>query len=256
MLKVGTFCFYERFFNRITVYVTFEELFMFEFKQYEIGKPQNLVVFLHGYNGDLNDHQYAVDWLKKYLQNSILLTPQAPEICDKNPSKKQWFGMLKHDTNNLRTLPTTDVADIFAVYEKAAPKIEEQAIIINQFVQEQQKKYNIDNAHTFFIGFSQGAMLAIYAALIGTKKIGAVFALSGLVAGKDRLAIQIKSHPFIYLFHGEQDLKVQYKTLAESDAWLNAHGIKNQIKTYQDLTHHINEDEIITIAQIIRKLTQ
>lgn len=230
---------------------------MFEFKQYEIGaQPQNLVVFLHGYNGDLNDHQYAVDWLRKYLDEAILITPQAPEICDKNPHKKQWFGVLKYDSGGLRTSPETSIADIFAVYEQATTEIEAQAEAINQFMTMQQKKYDIDEAHTFLVGFSQGAMLAVYAALIRAQKIGGVFMLSGLVAGRERLATHIQAQPPFYLFHGEQDMKVQYKTLAESASWLNAHGIYTQIKTYPHLTHHINEDEMITVAQIIRKLAQ
>lgn len=230
---------------------------MFEVKQYEIGNhPQNLVVFLHGYNGDLADHQYALDWLKKHLHNSLLIAPQAPEICDKNPNKKQWFGILKHDAEGRRTLAQTSVADIFFIYEQAAGKIEAQADAVNQFITAQQKKYNVDDTHTFLVGFSQGAMLAIYTALIRQQTVGAVFALSGLVAGKNRLATQIQSRPSFYLFHGVQDTKVQYKTLAESVAWLNEHHVSNQVESYPLLTHHINEDEIITIAHIIQKLTQ
>ncbi len=230
---------------------------MFEFKQYEIGNhPQNLVVFLHGYNGDLADHQYAIDWLREHLNETILLTPQAPEICDKNPNKRQWFGVLKHDAKGRRTLAQTSVVDIFAIYEQAADEIKMQADAVNRFITEQQKKYNIDDAHTFLIGFSQGAMLAIYTALTRSQKIGAVFTFSGLVAGKDKLATQIQARPPFYLFHGEQDMKVQYKTLAESVDWLNKHQIKTQIKTYPNLTHHIDEDEIIIVAQTILRLTQ
>ena len=225
---------------------------MFEFKQYQIGeKPQNLVIFLHGYNGNLEDHQYAVDWLQKYLRAAILITPQAADACDKNPQKRQWFGMQKYDVENKRSLPTTTIADIFAIYNAAAEEIAVCARKINAFIDEQQQIYGIDDAHTFLLGFSQGAMLTIYAALSRHAKLGAAFAFSGLVAGEDLLAQNINSYPPLYMFHGVEDLKVQYKTLDTSIEWLRAHHLKVRQKIYPELMHRMNENEIRTAAQII-----
>jgi phospholipase/carboxylesterase len=227
-------------------------MYMLEFKQYQLGKqPRNLVIFLHGYNGTLEDHQYAVDWLKKYLKNAILITPQAPEICDKNPQKRQWFGMLKYDPENLRRSQKTSIRDIFSIYDAAAAEIDSCADKINDFVSTQQKKYDIDDGNTFIIGFSQGAMLSIYAALIRPTPLGSVFALSGLVAAEKKLVQKISSYSPIYMFHGTEDMKVQYKTLPHSVKCLQKLHVPVKYTVYQDLAHQISEEEIKAAAEII-----
>lgn len=225
---------------------------MLEAKQYQIGEqPQNLVIFLHGYNGTLDDHKYAIDWLRQYLQQAILITPQAPQICDKNPQKRQWFGMLKYDSENKRSNPQTPVEDIFAIYNDAALEIDFCAETINTFIDTQQRLFNIDDAHTFLIGFSQGAMLALYTALTRPEPLGGAFVLSGLVAGEFLLEQKISAEPQVYMFHGTADLKVQSKTFPHSVEWLENHQIPVKQHIYSGLAHRINEDEIMTIATII-----
>ena len=225
---------------------------MLTYKSYILGNnPQNLVIFLHGYNGNPADHQYAIDWLKQYLQQSILIVPEAPEICDKNPQKKQWFGMLKYDAANRRSQPETTVAEIMDIYNAAAPEIASRAQMLNEFISDLQQQFNIDNAHTYLIGFSQGAMLTVWTALTRPQKIAGGFVLSGLIAAEETLAGKIESRPPLYLFHGQDDMKVQYKTLDFSVQWLQQRQIPLKVQTYVDLAHRINEDEIKSIADII-----
>ncbi len=225
---------------------------MLTYKSYILGNnPQNLVIFLHGYNGNPADHQYAIDWLKQYLQQSILIVPEAPEICDKNPQKKQWFGMLKYDAANRRSQPETTVAEIMDIYNAAAQEIVSCAQMLNEFISNMQKQFDVDNAHTYLIGFSQGAMLTIWAALTRAQKIAGGFVLSGLIAAEETLAGKIESRPPLYLFHGQDDMKVQYKTLDFSVQWLQQRQIPLKVQTYSGLAHRINEDEIKSIADII-----
>ncbi len=215
--------------------------------------PKNLVIFLHGYNGTVADHQYAIDWFKQYLDNAVLIVPHAPEISDKNPQRFQWFGMLQYDEANRRTQPETSVEEIFAIYNSAAGDVDSRAAMINDFIDAMQKKYRADDAHTFLCGFSQGAMLTIYAALTRSAALGGAFVLSGLVAGSDLIADKITSRPPLYMFHGRDDMKVQFKTLEHSAKWLQARNIPLKIKTYADLAHRMTEDEIAEVAAIINQ---
>lgn len=225
---------------------------MLKYNHYILGNiPQNLVIFLHGYNGNPADHQYAVDWLKQYLQQSILIVPEAPEICDKNPQKKQWFGMLKYDAANRRSQPETTVTEIMDIYNAAAEEIASRAQMLNEFISNMQKQFNVDNAHTYLIGFSQGAMLTIWTALTRAQNIAGGFVLSGLIAAEKTLSDRIVSRPPLYLFHGQDDMKVQYKTLDFSVQWLQQRQIPLKVQTYSGLPHRINEDEIKTIADLI-----
>lgn len=214
---------------------------------------QKLVFFLHGYNDSPNNHKQTMEWLQKKLLNAYIVMPQAPEICDKNPKQRQWFEMLRHDPENKRTNPETSVAQIFAIYQKAAKSIDACAKQINSFIDDIQNKYGIDDKHTYLIGFSQGAMLAIYTAISRKSAIGGAFSLSGLTAGRKFLAEQINSLPPIYLFHGRDDLKVQYKTLPSTVQWLKRRGLPVKTFTYPALTHHVIEPEIDKIADIINR---
>lgn len=225
---------------------------MFEYKQYISGdKPQNLLIFLHGYNGSIADHQYAIEWLQKYLQSAVLIVPEAPEICDKNPDKKQWFGMLKYDPENTRAKPETPTEKIFEIYNAAADEISANAERLNKFISAMQQQFGFVDSQTYLAGFSQGAMLTIYTALTREAPLAGGFVLSGLVAGEKLLAQSIKSRPPLYLFHGKDDLKVQYKTLETTQKWLQSRQITVQTQTYAGLAHRMNEAEMQKVAQII-----
>lgn len=227
---------------------------MLNYDVYLLGeKPENLVVFLHGYNGTAATHQYAIDWLKNGLKNAVLVVPHAPEISDKNPERRQWFGMLKHDAANRRALPETSCEEIFAIYNQTAADIDNCAQIVNNFIDDMQKIYQTDDKHTFLCGFSQGAMLTIYSALTRNGELGGAFVLSGLVAGADLLDTKIHSRPPLYLFHGKDDLRVQFKTLAQSEKWLAARQIPLEVRTFADLAHKMTEEEMAIIAAIINQ---
>lgn len=226
---------------------------MLQYKSYQIGKPLKLIIFLHGYNGTIADHQYALDWLCKKIKDAVVIIPHAPEICDKNPLKSQWFGMLKYDPDGKRMKPETSVEEIFTVYNTAANEVFDCSLLINDFIDKMQEKLSIGDKQTYLCGFSQGAMLSIYTALCRPAPLASVFALSGLIAGADSLDKNIKSTPKIYLFHGENDLKVQYKTLPESIRWLQKHHILPVVHTYPDLTHKMCEAEMDEVAQIINQ---
>jgi phospholipase/carboxylesterase len=226
---------------------------MLQYESYQTGKPLKLIIFLHGYNGTVADHQYALDWLCEKIKDAVVIIPHAPEVCDKNPLKSQWFGMLKYDPDGKRMKPETSTAEIFAVYNAAAVEVQRCANLINNFIDEMQKKFSIADDKTYLIGFSQGAMLTIYTALNRNKAIAGAFSLSGLIAGADLLDKNIKSTPKLYLFHGEEDKKVQYKTLEESLKWLQNHHINPVVNTYSELAHKMCEPEVAEAARIMNQ---
>ena len=233
-------------------YFSPEEVKMLEYDVYLLGeKTENLVIFLQGYNGTIATHQYAIDWLTDGLQDAVLIVPHAPEISDKNPERFQWFGMLKYDANNLRTKPETSTEEIFAIYNRTANDMDRCAYEINSFINDMQKIYQIEDKHTFLCGFSQGAMLTIYTALTRPTELGGAFVLSGLVAGADSLAAKIRSRPQMYMFHGKDDLRVQFKTLEQSQKLLTEHNVPLQIQVFDNLEHKMSEEEIAFIADKI-----
>lgn len=225
--------------------------------EYQINTPQTkaakMLIFLHGYNDCVSNYRQIFDLFCQNIPLAYVIMPQSPEICDKNPQQRQWFGMLQYDSQNLRTKPQTPTKQIFEIYQKAAGDINKCAAELNDFIDTLQKKYNITDSQTYLAGFSQGAMLTLYTALCRKQIIGGAFVLSGLAAGRKLLADKINARPPLYLFHGTEDMKVQYKTLKSTVLWLKKQKISPQIFTYEGLTHHINIAEIMKICDIINK---
>ena len=227
---------------------------MLQYEIYKSGVTQHkLVLFLHGYNDTITNHQNTLNLLKQNLSETLLIMPHAPEISDKNPQKRQWFGMRQYDADNIRTDQTTSVEEIIRIYNRTAADIDYNAELLNNFITGIQEQYGISDANTYLIGFSQGAMLALYASLTRNNKLGGVFVLSGLIAGAQQLQTKIKSKPLLYLFHGTVDTKVQFKTFAYTLDWLKKNQVEYQYKIYENLAHKISEDEISYIAAKINQ---
>lgn len=225
---------------------------MFQFDYYSLcDSPSWLIIFLHGYNDCPQNHRKYLEYLMQKSPNSCIIAPKSNKTCDKNPHQNQWFGMLSNDPDNKRISPDTPVSQIFDIYQRAEKDIDDCASKINRFINTLQQKYHIDNNHTYLIGFSQGAMLALYTALSRTATLAGVFSLSGLIAGKDKLAKKISSTPKTYIFHGKKDNIVQYKTLSFTIEWLETHGVISQIFTYDELSHRLSENEFNEISKII-----
>lgn len=185
------------------------------------------------------------------LDNVCLVLPEATNVCEKNPEKKQWFSLRQFDSQDLRRnaqTPTLQIVDIYNHYGEDMLKV---AKNLNQMLDDLQQKYQIGDDKTYVMGFSQGAMLAIFTSLIRKNPVKACFALSGIVAGKDVLEKIILSHPKVFMFHGKDDLSVQYKTLDFSLNWLKEHHVFVSDFRYDGLAHRMIDEEMKVIAKEI-----
>ena len=59
---------------------------------------KNAIVLLHGYGGDGNDiNMLSLNW-KRYLPNTVFISPNGHEKCSINPTGYQWFDLTKDDS--------------------------------------------------------------------------------------------------------------------------------------------------------------
>ena len=65
------------------------------------GKPDSLVVFLHGYGADGADLLNLADTLKIHLPNTIFMSPDAPNKSTMNPYGYEWFPIPRIDGSSL-----------------------------------------------------------------------------------------------------------------------------------------------------------
>ncbi len=216
-------------------------------------KPKRLVIFLHGYKSCIDDLLPSIEVLKNKLNDTLFIIPSSDMVCEKNPSKLQWYPLVDVDPLKKRRDPNTSTKDIINIYNKTGERISDVSKRINLFINSIQKEYKISNKNTFIMGFSQGAMLAIYTGLSRRYKVGGVFCFAGIICGKDKLEKELSSNPIVYLFHGTNDLAVQYKTLKYTKTWLKEHNIDWESFEYDGIEHKLIDDEMFDASDIINR---
>ena len=174
-------------------------------------------------------------------------------VCEKNPTKLQWYPLVDIDPLKKRRDPNTSTKDIINIYNKTGERISRVSKKINKFISSIQQQHKISNKNTYIMGFSQGAMLAIYTGLSRRYKVGGVFSFAGIICGKDQLEKELISTPVVYLFHGTSDLAVQHKTLAYTKSWLEKHNIDWEAIEYEGIEHKLIEDEMLDASNIINR---
>ena len=227
---------------------------IFSYKSYSnSNKPKKLVFFLHGYNSCIEDLEPSIDILKQHVKDCLFIVPSSSMVCERNNLKKQWFALTDIDPERKRRKIETPTDEIIEMYNKTSSRISKVAKDVNLLISEIQKEYNISDKNTYVMGFSQGAMLAIYVSLTRDNEIAGAFSFAGTICGKDSLEKEIKSYPNVYLFHGTSDLFVQYKTLEYTKNWLDKHDISWEAIEYDDIEHYLIDDEMYDAIEIIKR---
>ena len=214
-------------------------------------KADKLVIFIHGYNGSPEAIEYAVQWVREKLDNAVLVVPRAPNRCDKDEDNLQWISFYKEDPQVKFRQKDTSVEEIFDISNRLGDDFADIASKMNDFIDEQQKKFGIDDEHTYLMGFSQGAMISIYTSLTRKCKLAGVVSVAGIIPGMVRLEKEIVSYPQFLVLHGKDDATIQYKTLATTLEWLKAQSIDFKCVEFDNLAHRMNEEEMQVAADFI-----
>lgn len=227
-------------------------LSLFDNKYYKsTGNPRKLVVFIHGYNGSPEAIDYAVQGLREKLTDCVIVVPRAPFVCEKNGDNLQWLSFYKVDPEVRFRNPDALVEEIFDIFDHLGDDFAEIGMQMNAFITEQQKTWNVDDAHTYVMGFSQGAMISVYTALSRRTLLAGCIAVAGIIPGKSRLEKEIVSKPPFLLLHGKDDATVQHKTLPTTVAWFKEHDISFEVYEFDNLAHRMNDAEMQKVAEFI-----
>ena len=187
-------------------------------------KPKQLVIFCHGYGADGNDLIGLSSYFQNILPNAIFMSPNAPQKCDLNPQGYQWFDFQSGDP---------------ALIWKG---VLEAASILNSFIDEQLKKYNLSDDNLALIGFSQGTMMSLHVGLRREKPMKALIGFSGKLIGEELLKDDLISKPPIYLIHGEQDPMVPHQETVNAAEVLKKYDVEVQKHISPNTPHSIAED--------------
>ena len=196
----------------------------------------SIIVLLHGYGGDGKDISVlALNW-KRYMPNTIILCPNAHEICEINQSGYQWFDLSKDDPDY-----------ILEQSLKAEKKL-------NQFLDEIKNEYKINNDKICLSGFSQGCMMSLNVGLTSKEKYNCIVGFSGKIINLVSLKARKMNLTDTLLIHGDQDEIVSPTYLLEAKDFLLRENINVETHLIKNCSHHIPiEASSIALNYILKK---
>jgi phospholipase/carboxylesterase len=151
------------------------------------GAPEQLVILCHGVGADGNDLIDLAPYWARVLPDAIFVAPHAPEPFDMAPMGRQWFPLSNLDPAKL------------GVGVRRAAKV------LDLFIDEQLAKYALPPTAYALMGFSQGAMTALFTGLRRVNAPRAILAFSGALIAAETLRSEMKNHAPVLLGHGEAD---------------------------------------------------
>ncbi|GHA43317.1 phospholipase [Amylibacter ulvae] len=208
-------------------------------KAAQSGKPDSMVIFLHGYGADGQDLLGLADPLASHLPNTVFLSPDAPNTCSVNPMGYEWFP-----------IPWLDGSPA----ELAELGMREAVVTLNTWLDEMAVEHGVSADRTVLVGFSQGTMMSLHVAPRRTDALAGVVGFSGRLLNQEDLAKEAVNNPPVMLIHGDADDVVPYDDMAKAANGLASAGFEVYTHTSKGTAHGIAPDGLSMALQFIKKV--
>lgn len=190
------------------------------------GPARRLVVLIHGYGADGHDLiELGRIWARD-LPTTAFVAPNAPERCAMAPVGYQWFP-----------LTFWDAEEYWLGVNQAAP-------LLDAFLDGELARLGLGEEALALVGFSQGTMMALHVGPRRKRRPAGIVGYSGLLAGIDRLAAEVRSRPPVLLVHGDADDVVGFDNMAPAAEALADAGLVVEARRIPDLGHGIDEEAL------------
>lgn len=194
----------------------------------------NIFILLHGFGSDNQDLMSLGENFRDLLPNTALISVNAPSISDAGTGY-QWFSFK---SMNLFTI----LKEIRISYT-----------LLNSFIDEQLKRFNLTDENLIIGGFSQGAMMSLYTGLRRKSNPLAVLAFSGMMP--DTIATlqkELTSKPEVLLIHGTEDKTVPFNSMEKAEYLLREFNISFEAHAIHNMGHEVNEEAINYAREFIK----
>jgi len=198
------------------------------------GKPDSLVVFLHGVGADGNDLIELAPILGDHLPHTAFVSPHAPFPYDGAPMGRQWFSLMERTQEMM-----------LAGVRASAP-------ILDAFLDEELARLGLAADRLALVGFSQGTMMSLYVAPRRATPIAGVVGFSGALVGADLLAAEVRSRPPVLLIHGDADPVVPVQAMEHARRALAAAGIPVEAEIRPHLPHSSDQQGLARALGFLR----
>lgn len=216
------------------------------------GPVRQLIVLLHGYGRSAALMQKLADELASRLPQALIIMPHAPEefedhnddgnalrvpeqLRSDDPGsyapgmRRKWFSISGADITEV-TRRVDDVTDI-----------------LNNFITRLMAQYQLTESDVALMGFSQGGVVALYAAYGREKPIACVVGHSTIFLGGKNLR---STPPTLYLY-GLDDEEFTTQHYEDSATHIKAHVPEITIRSVPGLRHTTNAESRKIVADYI-----
>jgi phospholipase/carboxylesterase len=185
------------------------------------GAARQLVVICHGVGADGHDLIDLAPYWGRTLPHAAFAAPDAPEPYDGAPVGRQWWAIGDRDP-----------ARMAAGAARARP-------LLDAFIDAELARLGLPAEAYALMGFSQGAMMVLYAGLYRAAAPRAILAYSGALVAPERLAQRTNDAP-VLLVHGDADEVVPAFRSRDAAVALQAAGVPIEMVVRRGLSHAID----------------
>lgn len=199
------------------------------------GEAEKLVVFLHGLGADGQDLIELAQHFVPSLPMVEFIAPNAPHKCDMGPMGYQWFSLLSRTPDDMVKGARSVVAHL------------------NGFLDLELERRGLADKDLALVGFSQGTMMALYAALRRPEAIAGVLGFSGANIHSEEWHDNITAKPPIMLIHGANDDVVDPMASKAAQIELAEIGVSVEHHQRPNLGHGIDPEGIRLGSEFLKK---
>jgi phospholipase/carboxylesterase len=200
------------------------------------GKPQQLVILLHGLGANGQDLLGLAPLYAELLPDAVFVSPDAPYPCDMAPVGFQWFSLQDRSYEAM-----------IAGAQRAAP-------ILDSFLAAQMEKYGVPAEKTALVGFSQGTMMALYVGPRYPQRLAGVLGYSGALVWEPDTDLAMLSKIPVHLIHGDADMVVDPIAWHDARRVLGTSGFTVTGEMIPGLAHNIDEAGLRSGAAFLREI--
>ena len=202
------------------------------------GTARHLVVLCHGVGADGNDLIDLGPHWSPALPDTAFVAPHGPEPYDAGMTGRQWFSI--GDRNPARMAAGAAHA----------------AAILGRFIAEELAALSLPADRCTLVGFSQGAMTALYTGLRLATAPRGILSYSGALIAPETLAAEMTHKPPVLLVHGEDDAVVPVSRSRDAEAALREAGVPVETLWCPHLGHGIDEAGLSLGGLFLQRVTR
>lgn len=198
-------------------------------------QAEQLVVLCHGLGADGHDLIDLAPYWEKPLPGACFAAPNAPEPSGTGPYGRQWFDLSDRSPHRLE-----------AGVRRAARSL-------NAFIDAELARLSLPASEYALMGFSQGAMTALFTGLRRNPGPRAILAYSGALIAPETLSAERANDAPVLIVHGEEDAVLPVELSRQAERQLRTAGVSVESLYAPRLGHAIDEGGLSAGALFLQR---